>query len=332
MKNLINESENPAQQLAQLRQRVAELEAALAVEQMMRQRVETALRDREAYKSYQVILDDALRPLADPGEIQLAACRVLAEHIGASQVLYADVIDEKQIAVRRGSIDGAPLNLDAVPGNELNDIALEEYKAGKFLVINDINSTPRLTETERRVFKSLGVAAHLSRGLIKEGRWIAALGVNSSAPRVWTQVELDLVDETIQRTWAAVAEARAEEEARKVRDYLEEKVAERTAEFSRERQRLFDVLETLPANICLISPDYRIPFANRAFRQRFGETDGRHCYDYIYGLNKPCEGCRSLSPLVTGEPIHWTLTAPDGAIIDAYDFPFIDIDGATMIL
>jgi len=99
-----------------------------------------------------------------------------------------------------------------------------------------------------------------------------------------------------------------------------------------ERHRLFNVLETLPVMIWLLTPDYHVAFANRSFREKFGESGGRHCYEYRFGLTKPCEFCESYKVFETGQPHHWEVTGPDGSVIDAYDFPFTDIDGSQMIL
>ncbi len=100
-----------------------------------------------------------------------------------------------------------------------------------------------------------------------------------------------------------------------------------------DRGLLFDVLETLPVMVCLRTPDYQVAFANRAFRKKFGESNGRRCYQYCCGYDKPCSFCESFVPLKTGQPHHWEFTSPDGsAIIDAYDFPFTDSDGSPLIL
>ncbi|MEW6444111.1 MAG: PAS domain S-box protein [bacterium] len=99
-----------------------------------------------------------------------------------------------------------------------------------------------------------------------------------------------------------------------------------------ERKRLFDVLETLPTMICLLTPDYHVPFANRSFREKFGESKGRHCYEYCWGRNAPCDFCESYGVLKTKRPHHWEVTGPDGSVIDVYDFPFTDVDGSPMIL
>lgn len=100
----------------------------------------------------------------------------------------------------------------------------------------------------------------------------------------------------------------------------------------RERKRLFDVLENLPAMICLLTPDYHVVFANRSFREKFGESNGKHCYEYCFGNTEPCKFCESYKVLETGKPHHWEVTSPDGRTIDVNDVPFTDADGSLMIL
>ena len=99
-----------------------------------------------------------------------------------------------------------------------------------------------------------------------------------------------------------------------------------------ERQRLFDVLDTLPAMVCLLTFDHHYAFTNRSFREKFGEHGNRHCYELCFGFNKPCEFCEAYKILETGQPHHWEVTVPDGSVIDVYNFPFTDVDGSPMIL
>ncbi len=115
-------------------------------------------------------------------------------------------------------------------------------------------------------------------------------------------------------------------------DRLAREIAGREETVKAERKRFFDVLETLPAMICLLTPDYHVAFANRTFRERFGESRGRRCYDYCFDRSEPCEFCETYNVLRTGQPHHWEVFGPDGSIIDAYDFPFTDVDGSPMIL
>ena len=100
----------------------------------------------------------------------------------------------------------------------------------------------------------------------------------------------------------------------------------------REQQRLLDVLETLPAMICLLTEDHQVPFANRAFREKFGESRGRRCFEYCFGREAPCEFCQAYRVLENGKSHHWEVDTPDGGVIEVHNFPFTDADGSPMIL
>ena len=99
-----------------------------------------------------------------------------------------------------------------------------------------------------------------------------------------------------------------------------------------ERQRLYDVLDTLPVYVILLSPDYHVAFANRYFRERFGEDRGLRCFEYLFGRSEACENCETYKTLRTGAPQNWEWTGPDGRDYDIYDLPFTDVDGSPMIL
>src|SRR5690606_7942164 len=88
----------------------------------------------------------------------------------------------------------------------------------------------------------------------------------------------------------------------------------------------------LPAYVILLSPDYHVPFANRFFRERFGESGGRRCFDYLFSRSEPCENCESYNVMKTGAPHHWEWTGPDNHDYDIFDFPFTDADGSSNIL
>src|SRR5512134_638420 len=81
-----------------------------------------------------------------------------------------------------------------------------------------------------------------------------------------------------------------------------------------EEQRLNDILETLPGYLVLMTPDYHVTFANRFFRERFGEAHGRRCYEYLFERSQPCEVCETYKVLQTRAPGRWEWTGPDGHI------------------
>ena len=146
---------------------------------------------------------------------------------------------------------------------------------------------------------------------------------------------------------------RAEEALRQSHQELERRVQERTAELSRvnreleaeiaerrraeaavsqERQRLHDLLERLPVYVILLTPDYHVPFANRFFRERFGESHGRRCFEYLFGRTEPCETCETYQALQTHAPHEWEWIGPDGRNYQIFDYPFTDTDGSPRIM
>lgn len=122
-------------------------------------------------------------------------------------------------------------------------------------------------------------------------------------------------------------------------DDLEIKVRERTAELAQahetvqaERQRLHDVLNMLPAYVAVLSPDYRVTFANRFFEERFGKSSGEHCYEYLFHRTEPCQNCESFKVLETNAPHRWEWTGPDGRDYDIHDFLFYGAAGSPLVM
>ena len=99
-----------------------------------------------------------------------------------------------------------------------------------------------------------------------------------------------------------------------------------------ERQRFFSLLDMLPATVCLVAPDRTLPFANRQFREIFGDPQGRTCHELIHGRPTPCDECNLREILETQKPVEWERTSPQGRTYHVYNYPFADIDGSPMVL
>jgi len=104
------------------------------------------------------------------------------------------------------------------------------------------------------------------------------------------------------------------------------------ATLENERRRFHDVLDALPVYVVLLAPDYHVRFANRFFRERFGEPRGRHCFVYLFGRTEPCAVCETYKVLKTNAPHTWEWTGPDGRQYHVFDFPFADTDGSRLVL
>jgi PAS domain S-box-containing protein len=180
-----------------------------------------------------------------------------------------------------------------------------------------------------------GIQDYLVKGQISGG----PLGrtISYAVERSRTQRALQEAHEQVQQQAeelrAANEELREHEEAlRRLNAELEQRVTAQTLEIRRTYDRLNDVLEMLPAYVVLLTPDHRVPFANRFFRERFGESRGRRCYEYLFERTEVCESCETFKVLQTGTSHHWEWTGPDGRHYDIFDFPFTDTDGASLIM
>jgi PAS domain S-box-containing protein len=128
---------------------------------------------------------------------------------------------------------------------------------------------------------------------------------------------------------------KAEESLRSANAELEQRTRELTVileQHRREKQRFEKVLNHLPVGVVLLSPDHHVVFANRLFRERFGEAEERPCFDYIHHRTAPCESCESLRVLETLEPHQWGSTCPDGTIFQIFSVPIVDPDGTSLVL
>lgn len=99
-----------------------------------------------------------------------------------------------------------------------------------------------------------------------------------------------------------------------------------------ERQRLYDILENLPVYVVLLTPDYHVAFANRVFRERFGDDQRRRCYESLFDRSEPCEHCETYSVLGGAAFHEWQWSGPDGRQYAVYDHRFADSGGDTLIL
>jgi PAS domain S-box-containing protein len=182
-------------------------------EAIERARAETTVRANQERLQFMVTLNDALRPLNDPVEMQDVTVRLLGEHLRVNRVCYA-TIDGDDFVIERCYCRGVTPCPSRRPARLFGAALLESYRRGESVAVSDVNTDPRFTDAERADLTAAEIAAFAGVMLLKEGRWVAAFGVHSATPRVWTGDEIALIQETGERTWTAAERARAARELR----------------------------------------------------------------------------------------------------------------------
>jgi PAS domain S-box-containing protein len=158
-----------------------------------------------------ITLNDALRPLTDAEAIQATAASVLGESLGASRVAYAEIsLNPQQVIIRRSYTNGVAALNGIFNTEEYGRNLVKDYGTGQQVIVSDIQRSAHLTDYEKARFKAINIAAYFDVPLIKNGQLVALLVVHQSTPRQWTQFEARQIEETAERTWAAVERARAE--------------------------------------------------------------------------------------------------------------------------
>ncbi|MEL7563715.1 MAG: PAS domain S-box protein [Dehalobacterium sp.] len=113
-------------------------------------------------------------------------------------------------------------------------------------------------------------------------------------------------------------------------DITERKQAEE--QLRSEREKLFSLLNRLPALICLYDKNYYIRFANSCFNESFGKPGERPCYEILWGLRQPCDICPVRYVLETKQLCKLERTYPNGRSYQVYNYQYIDIDGTPLVL
>src|SRR5688572_9888791 len=170
---------------------------------------EEALGRNESRLAFLLGLNDALRPLSDAADIQLTAARHLADYLDVKRAGYTE-LEDRNFVIRREHTRGAePLVGPHVQFN-VGPILREALQRGETIAVCDVRTDERLTDDSRATFQPRHIAAFIGVPLLKDGRMVAAFGVNHDAPRAWMAEEIELVRDVGERTWQAVERTRAE--------------------------------------------------------------------------------------------------------------------------
>jgi C4-dicarboxylate-specific signal transduction histidine kinase len=99
-----------------------------------------------------------------------------------------------------------------------------------------------------------------------------------------------------------------------------------------ERKKLYNMLDNLPILFHVQASDYTLPFANKLFKERFGEIENRKCFEVMHKRNSACEKCIPFKILETQRSETSIWNAFDGNTYFTVMTPFSDVDDSPLIL
>lgn len=194
-----------------------------------RKMAEQRVRQDEERHLFLLRLNDALRPLADPVEVQRTAMRLVNDRLSAVRSYYVEVGRDGDTIISTNGIDLAPRRSPLPPGVRISDFGAwnaEALTQGRPVVIEDCDQDPRVDAAAREVFRRAGTRAVIGLPLHKQSKLIAVLSVDFSTARRWSEDELNLMAAVAHRVWDAVERARAETALRRSEEQLRMMVAE----------------------------------------------------------------------------------------------------------
>jgi signal transduction histidine kinase/DNA-binding response OmpR family regulator len=161
-------------------------------------------------------LSIATRAATDADTVMKITTETLGIYLNASRCAYADVyLDNDQFAIRH---DWTAANVASTVGTYSLDLfgqhAAHEMREGRTLVTNDVEHELREDSTGLATFLSIGIAAIICCPLVKNDRLVAMMAVHQTNPRVWTENDISVVQETVERCWAHIERIRSENELR----------------------------------------------------------------------------------------------------------------------
>jgi len=133
-------------------------------------------------------------------------------------------------------------------------------------------------------------------------------------------------------------EMRVEErtsELKKINEQLKEEIAERKLAVCALRksdykyralsQEFHTLLNCIPDNLLLLSPDLKIMWSNKAaaaaFKSNEEELSGKYCFSLCCSISSPCDNCPTQKSFISGIEETSEISTPEGKIWDVRAFP-----------
>ncbi|MEN2786211.1 GAF domain-containing protein [Sphingomonas qilianensis] len=179
---------------------------------LARARTERALQERERNQAFLIDWSDAVRSEASPDAIMNVTLERLGRHLGVTRATYSESDDSGRLFSILGewrdgvrSIAGTNFALD-----DIGATVEREWVAGEIVRYDDITTDPRIEPSARPAYCAAEILAFVSVPLSDDGMVRSAMSVQLDRPRRWRDSEIQVIRDVAERTWVALARARAQ--------------------------------------------------------------------------------------------------------------------------
>ena len=163
----------------------------------------------QAHVAFQHRLVEAIRPLADPVEVQAEASRLLGEYLGANRVVYFEIRGDDYV-IERDFVSGVQALAGQYPVTSFGEELLAKLLAGQTIVETDATTVTSRSMSERTSFAAIQVRGHVDVPIVKGGQFVGGMTVQINTARLWRQQDVALIEDTAERIWATIERLRAE--------------------------------------------------------------------------------------------------------------------------
>jgi PAS domain S-box-containing protein len=154
-------------------------------------------------------IEEATRPLVDALGVMQTTAQLLGEHLGATRCAYADVEpDNDRFTIRSDwARPGVPSSAGVYSLDLFGSQARINLRNGRHLVVHDVDR--ELGDDDGgSMFNAIGIKAIVCAGLVKGGRLVAMMAVHQSVPRQWSEEDLRVITEVVERCWTHIERVR----------------------------------------------------------------------------------------------------------------------------
>ena len=175
-----------------------------------RKKAEDALLVRAESDAFRLKLTDAIRPLVDPLAMQSVTARLIGEYFSANRVFYAELLPGGEPGKVRTSYHNGVV--DVVGQYHFDDhgpTLVNELSTGRTVIVTNVQEDARLGSTERTRAQEQQVGAFVSVPVVKGAQALGVFVVQQSDPRVWSESEVALMEEAVERMWTTAERVQA---------------------------------------------------------------------------------------------------------------------------